>query len=77
MKAASASSAISKGPKALPAPDAPARLRSFDEVFSEHTLTAAEREALVWHLAAFRARKTVEALLPNTKPGAIDGQPDL
>jgi hypothetical protein len=42
--------------------------RTFDEAFSEHRLTPAERSALVWHLAEFRARKTVEALLPETKP---------
>jgi hypothetical protein len=41
--------------------------RTFDEAFKEHRLTPAERAALVWHLAAFRARKTVEALMPETK----------
>ena len=41
-------------------------MRTFDEVFSEHTVTTRERTALVWHLAEYRARKTVEALLqPN------------
>ena len=40
------------------------RMRSFDEVFGDHTLTTEERTALVWHLAEYRARKTVEALLP-------------
>jgi hypothetical protein len=42
-------------------------IRTFDELFAELNLTPAERVALVWHLAAFRARKTVEALLPETK----------
>lgn len=42
------------------------RTRTFDEAFADYRLTAAERAALVWHLAAFRARKTVEALLPET-----------
>lgn len=42
------------------------RVRTFDEVFSEHFITPAERAALVWHLAMFRARKTVDALLPET-----------
>ena len=34
-----------------------------DEFLSEHKLTKRERELLVWHLAALRARRTVEALL--------------
>jgi hypothetical protein len=38
---------------------------TFDEFFAEHRLTTKEREALVWHLAAFRARRTVETLLPR------------
>jgi len=41
------------------------RIRTFDEVFAEHRLIVGEYTALVWHLAAFRARKTVEALLPR------------
>lgn len=40
--------------------------RTFDEAFAELHLTPAERTALAWHLAAYRARKTVEALLPET-----------
>jgi len=40
---------------------------TFDEVFAEHRLTFRERELLVWHLAAMRARKTIEVLLPNTR----------
>lgn len=45
----------------------PAQLvRSFDEAFAEHNLTPGERVSLVWHLASFRARKTVETLLPET-----------
>ena len=39
---------------------------TFDEVFAGHRLTFRERELLVWHLATMRARKTIEALLPNT-----------
>lgn len=39
--------------------------RTFDEAFAELNLTLAERTALVWHLAAMRARKTVEVLLPQ------------
>ena len=39
-------------------------LRTFDEVFGDFNLTPAERTAMVWHLAAMRARKTIEALLP-------------
>lgn len=39
--------------------------RTFDEAFAELNLTPAERTAMVWHLAAMRARKTIEALLPQ------------
>lgn len=39
-------------------------MRHFDDVFREFTLTAEERKALVFYLAALRARKTIEALLP-------------
>lgn len=55
----------------VPAP----RTRTFDEVFGGGNLkvTPAERAALVWHLAMFRARKTVEALLPETKPELLLG----
>lgn len=42
----------------------PQPIRTFDEAFAEHSLTPSERTAMVWHLAAYRARKTVEALLP-------------
>lgn len=38
---------------------------TFNELFSEHRLTPAERAELVWFLAQHRARKTVEALLPE------------
>ena len=38
-------------------------MRTFDEAFAELNLTHAERTAMVWHLAMYRARKTVEALL--------------
>jgi hypothetical protein len=40
---------------------------TFDELVEDFNLTPAERAALVWHLAAFRMRKTVEALLPRPK----------
>ncbi len=53
------------GKRSLTAPPGPPR--TFDELFAELNLTTAERTALVWHLAAFRARKTVEALLSETK----------
>ena len=49
------------------------RARTFDEAFADHDLAPAERAALVWHLAMFRARKTVEALLPETKPELLLG----
>lgn len=39
--------------------------RTFDEAFAELNLTPCERTAMVWHLAAMRARKTIEALLPQ------------
>lgn len=35
---------------------------TFDELFSEHSLTPEERKALVMHLATMRAQKTVAAL---------------
>lgn len=38
---------------------------TFDELSADLRLTPAERTALVGHLAEFRARKTVEALLPE------------
>jgi hypothetical protein len=47
--------------------DPVAVVRTFDEAFAEMHLTEVERHALVWHLAAYRARKTVEALLPETR----------
>lgn len=40
-------------------------MRTFDKAFAEHHLTKEEREAMVWHLAMYRARKTVAALLPG------------
>lgn len=40
-------------------------MRTFDEAFGEMRLTSEERTAMVWHLAAMRARKTIEALLPH------------
>lgn len=39
-------------------------MKTFDELCAELRVTPREREALVWHLAAYRARRTVEALLP-------------
>lgn len=35
---------------------------TFDELFKDHRLTPAEREALVAYLAGIRAQKTVAAL---------------
>lgn len=40
-------------------------LRSFDEAFAEHKLSADEREELVWRLAAIRMRSVVEKLVPR------------
>lgn len=48
------------------APGPEPRTRTFDEAFEDFNLTPHERAALVWHLAALRARKTVEALIPET-----------
>ena len=44
------------------------RTRTFDEAFAEHRLTADERLALVWHLAAIRTRELVETLGSAPKP---------
>lgn len=41
------------------------RIRTFDEFVKDLDLTGSEYVALVWHLAEYRARKTVEALLPR------------
>ena len=50
-------------------------IRTFDEVFGGGNLrvTPNERAALVWHLASMRARKTIEALLPETDPKLLIG----
>jgi hypothetical protein len=40
---------------------------TFDELFAHHTLTTAERAALVHHLASLRYRRTVEKMLPESK----------
>ena len=46
---------------------------TFDELFSEHSLTPEERMALVLHLATLRALATVRTLLgPNA---AMSGRP--
>lgn len=58
-------------PSKAPGPEP--RTRTFDEAFAELNLTSQERTALVWHLAMFRARKTVEALLPGTDPALAMG----
>lgn len=50
-------------PSRAKSPEQP--IRTFDEAFADHHLTVDEREAMVWHLAAMRARKTVAALLPR------------
>lgn len=49
------------------------RMRTFDDFCAERTITDDERTALVWHLAAFRARKTVERLLEPAPPFDISG----
>lgn len=59
----------SRADMAVPAPP----VRTFDEVFADLNLTLSERAALVWHLAMFRARKTVETLLPETSEEAMFG----
>lgn len=38
-------------------------MATFDELFADHRLTDKEREALVYHLASFRMRRTIETLL--------------
>lgn len=43
---------------------------TFDELFAEFNLTAAEREALVIHLATLRMLRTLRTLL--IFPGAAD-----
>jgi hypothetical protein len=58
-------------PSKAPGPEP--RTRTFDETFSELNLTASERTALVWHLAMFRARRTIEALLPETNVSLVLG----
>lgn len=64
-------------PSRAKAPELP--LRTFDEAFAELRLTADERAALVWHLAQMRARKTIEALLPNADyaPGINEEMMDV
>ena len=46
------------------------RARTFEGFCAERNLTPDERAALVWHLAAFRFRRTVEKLLirMDTRP---------
>lgn len=44
-----------------------ARRVTFDDLFAEHHLTPGERSALVLHLASYRSRRTVEALLPKPR----------
>lgn len=36
---------------------------TFDEFCAQYRLTTEERRALVWHLAQFRMRRTLERLL--------------
>ena len=38
---------------------------TFDQLFADHHLTDGERTELIYHLAAIRARKTIEALLKS------------
>ncbi len=61
---------ISRADKLAPPP----RTRTFDEVCSDHRVTASERADLVWFLATFRMRKTVETLLPGpyVEPWLLD-----
>lgn len=40
-------------------------MKTFDEAFREFNITKEERTAMVWHLAMYRAQKTIEALLPG------------
>ncbi len=42
---------------------------TFDELFKDHTLTPAERHALVLHLAFLRAQRTIEALTATPTAG--------
>jgi len=47
-----------------------------EALFADHRLTPDERAELVYRLAAIRARKTIEALLPNRWAGdGPDGSP--
>lgn len=40
-------------------------MATFDELFSQHRITAEERRQLVWHLAMMRMENTVRLLLPE------------
>jgi hypothetical protein len=42
-------------------------MATFDDLLIEHDVTKEERMALVWHLAAMRARSTVELLSNDTE----------
>jgi hypothetical protein len=39
---------------------------TFDDLLIEQDVTREERTAMVWHLAAMRARRTVETLMDDT-----------
>jgi hypothetical protein len=39
---------------------------TFDDLLIELDVTREERTAMVWHLAAMRARRTVEVLMDDT-----------
>ena len=41
---------------------------TFDELFAGHRLTPDERAELVWFLAMFRARRTIQVLLGTPVP---------
>lgn len=47
---------------------------TFDGFCGTHRVTPSERTALVWHLASFRARGTVEALLPHNAETIADAE---
>lgn len=44
---------------------------TFDELFKDHNLTAAEREALITYLAAVRAQKTIKVLSTPESPDVL------
>lgn len=55
---------LREGTPDVPCPECAAR-KSFDDFLADFTITTDERRDLVHFLAAYRYRKTVEALLPS------------